>query len=143
MYPHIFSIINGLPTGATIHEVDEFIDNGDIIAQQEVEIFMYDDSKSLHERIMKLEMGLFESHFEEILLGTYTKKKPQAEGNINYKKDFSKLCSIDLENHDSFENHINILKALSYGSYKNAYFHDKNGNKIYIRVELSKNNSEK
>ncbi len=143
MYPHIFSIINGLPTGATIHEVDEFIDNGDIIAQQEVEIFMHDDSRSLHERIMKLEMELFERHFDEILLGTYTKKKPQCEGNLNYKKDFSNLCNIDLKNYDSFENHINTLRALSYGGFKNAYFYDNDGNKIYIRVELSKNNSEK
>jgi methionyl-tRNA formyltransferase len=138
MYPHIFSMMNGLPTGATIHEVDEFIDNGDIIAQEEVQMYMYEDSKQLHERIMKVEMELFEKHFEEIIYGTYTKTKPHIEGNINYKKDFNKLCEIQLDDVDTFEGHINKLRALTYGDYKNAYFYDEDGKKIYIKVELSK-----
>lgn len=138
MYPHIFSIVNGLPTGATIHEVDEKIDNGDIIVQKEVQMYMYEDSKELHERIMKVEMELFESHFDEIIYGTYTKTKPHIEGNINYKKDFKELCEIPLWDVDTFEGHINKLRALTYGDYKNAYFYDEDGNKIYIKVELSK-----
>jgi methionyl-tRNA formyltransferase len=138
MYPHIFSMMNGLPTGATIHEVDEFIDNGDIIAQEEVQMYMYEDSKQLHERIMKVEMELFEKHFEEIIYGTYSKTKPHSEGNINYKTDFNKLCEIQLGDVDTFEGHINKLRALTYGDYKNAYFYDEDGNKIYIKVELSK-----
>jgi methionyl-tRNA formyltransferase len=108
MYPHIFSITNGLP------------------------------SKELHERIMKVEMELFESHFDEIIYGTYTKTKPHSEGNINYKKDFKELCEINLWDVDTFEGHINKLRALTYGDYKNAYFYDEDGNKIYIKVELSK-----
>ena len=138
MYPHVFSIINGLPAGATIHEIDEKIDNGDIIVQKEVQMYIYEDSKELHERIMKVEMELFESHFDEIIYGTYTKTKPHIEGNINYKKDFKELCEINLWDVDTFEGHINKLRALTYGDYKNAYFYDEDGNKIYIKVELSK-----
>ena len=138
MYPHIFSIVNGLPTGATIHEVDEKIDNGDIIVQKEVQMYMYEDSKELHERIMKVEMELFESYFDKIIYGTYTKTKLHIEGNINYKKDFKELCEINLWDVDTFEGHINKLRALTYGDYKNAYFYDEDGNKIYIKVELSK-----
>lgn len=138
MYPHIFSIVNGLPTGATIHEVDEEIDNGDIIVQKEIEVSVYEDSKELHQRIMVLEMELFDYYFNDIIYGTYNKIKPHIKGNINYKKDFIKLCEINLNDVDTFEGHINKLRALSYGDYKNAYFYDKFGNKIYIKVELSK-----
>ena len=140
MYPHIFSIINGLPTGATIHEVDEKIDNGDIIVQKEVQMYMYEDSKELHERIMKVEMELFESYFDKIIYGTYTKTKLHTEGNINYKKDFKELCKINLWDVDTFESHINKLRALTYGDYKNAYFYDEDGNKIYIKIELKEGN---
>src|SRR5687768_5901648 len=35
-FPQVFSIINKLPAGATIHEIDEEIDHGKIIAQQQV-----------------------------------------------------------------------------------------------------------
>jgi len=138
MYPHIFSIMNGLPTGATIHEIDEKIDNGDIIVQKEVDVNMCDDSKDLHERIMKVEMELFESNFDDIIYGNYTKKKPHIQGNINYKKDFDKLCEINLQDVDTFEGHINLLRAMTYGDYKIAYFYDEDGNKIYIKVELSR-----
>lgn len=138
MYPHIFSIMNGLPTGATIHEIDDKIDNGDIIVQKEVVIHMYENSKELHQRIMKVEMDLFESHFDEIIYGTYVKTKPHIEGNINYKKDFDKLCEINLGDVDTFEGHINKLRATTYDDYKNAYFYDEDGNKIYIKIELSK-----
>jgi methionyl-tRNA formyltransferase len=138
MYPHIFSIINGLPTGATIHEVDEKIDNGDIIYQKDVIIHKYDDSKSLHERIMKIELELFESNFNDIIFGTYTKTKPSHIGNINYKSDFEQLREINLSDYDTFENHINKLRAMTYGDYKNTFFYDKDGSKIYVKIQLSK-----
>jgi len=138
MYPHIFSIINGLPTGATIHEVDEKIDNGDILYQKEVTIHKNDDSKSLHERIMKVEIELFETNFNDIIFGTYSKKKPSHKGNVNYKLDFEKLKEIDLSDYDTFENHINKLRAMTYGDYQNIFFYDENGDKIYIKIKLIK-----
>ena len=140
MYPHVFSIINGLPAGATIHEIDEKIDNGDIIAQQEVGVLKSDDSKSLHERIMRAEINLFDKHFDEIIYGTYKKTKPFFIGNINYKSDFEKLKKINLLDIDSFENHINLLRSMTYGDYKNAYFIDEKGNKVYVKIELSTQN---
>lgn len=33
-YPQSFSIINGMPAGATIHKMDENVDSGEIIAQK-------------------------------------------------------------------------------------------------------------
>ena len=48
------------------------------------------------------------------------------------------MCEINLNNKDSFLNHINILRALTHGDYSNAYFFDENGNKIHLTVELKK-----
>ena len=41
-YPGVFSISNGLPIGATIHEIDELIDNGPIIVQKQVDVLPED-----------------------------------------------------------------------------------------------------
>ena len=41
-YPQVFSIINKRPLGATIHEIDEELDHGDVIAQKEVPVFSWD-----------------------------------------------------------------------------------------------------
>jgi phosphoribosylglycinamide formyltransferase-1 len=46
-------------TGCTVHYVDEKIDHGDIIAQQEVPILATDTSETLHARIQAAERTLY------------------------------------------------------------------------------------
>lgn len=37
-FPHVFSIINGLPVGVTLHEMDKELDHGPIIDQEELKV---------------------------------------------------------------------------------------------------------
>jgi phosphoribosylglycinamide formyltransferase-1 len=46
-------------TGCTVHYVDEEIDHGDIIAQQEVRILPTDSAETLHARIQIAEHELY------------------------------------------------------------------------------------
>jgi methionyl-tRNA formyltransferase len=136
-FPHVFSILNSHPCGATIHEMDEQLDHGPIICQKEVDVEMWDTSLTLYNKILDAEMYLLEQNIEKILSGDY-KTVIKGEGNVNLKKDFDDLCKIDLDNVDTFRNHINRLRALTHGDYKNAYFIDDSGNKIYLKLELRK-----
>lgn len=135
-YPHVFSIINKLPSGATIHEIDERIDHGHIIFQKEVEVDSVDTSFTLYNKIIEAEIQLFEKNYDVIINNKYNSYQPDTSGNLNFKKDFDNLCKIDLSNLDTFENHINILRALTFGNYKNAYFLDTNGKKVFIEIRL-------
>lgn len=137
-YPQVFSIINGLPSGATIHEIDEFLDHGSIICQKEVKIEVWDTSLTAYDKILNAEIELLNSHLEKILTNTYKPVSPEFEGNVNLKKDFNSLCQIELKSVDTFENHINHLRALTHGNYTNAYFYDSEGNKISVKIELNK-----
>ena len=137
-FPQVFSILNKLPIGATIHEIDEKVDHGPIIFQEEIKIESTDTSFSLYNKVIKKEIELFENNFNKIISNNYTTIIPKDQGNLNWKKDFDNLCEIDLNNIDSFENHLNLLRALTFGKYKNAYFIDKEGNKIYISIDLKK-----
>ena len=56
--------------------------------------------------------------------------------NIFYKKDFERLCVLDLKKVATFEEFIDHLRAVSHGKYRNAYFYDNDGNKIYVKIEL-------
>jgi hypothetical protein len=47
------------------------------------------------------------------------------------------LLEIDLEREGTFGEFIDILRALTHGEYKNAYFIDKNKNKIFISIDMS------
>jgi methionyl-tRNA formyltransferase len=62
-YPQVFAINNGLPHGATIHEMDDKIDHGDIIYQKSVDIKLSDTSKTLYERVLDTEIFLFKENF--------------------------------------------------------------------------------
>lgn len=134
-FPQVFSIINGLPAGVTIHEMDTELDHGPIILQQEVKINSYDTSKAVYDRILRTEMELLEEHFAELIEGRYSAFKMVTEGNINYKADFKSLCKLNMEQEGTMREHLNLLRAVSFAGYKNAYF-EENGERVYVTVSL-------
>jgi methionyl-tRNA formyltransferase len=135
-FPQVFSIVNSLPCGATIHEIDEQLDHGGIIAQKQVNIESWDTSLSAYDKILDAEMELIEAHMLDVIEGNYEAKKPASEGNLNLKKDFDALCQINLSDIDTFQNHLDRLRALTHGNYLNAYFLDENGRQIFLKLEL-------
>lgn len=137
-FPQVFSIINKYPIGVTIHEIDNELDHGDIIVQELLEIEDYETSSDVYQRILDLELKLLRKHLPELIENTYNTKKMENEGNVNYRKDFNKLCQIDLEKIGTFREFIDLLRATSFSGYDNAFFKDEYGNKIYISINLKK-----
>ncbi len=138
-FPQVFAIAYNLPVGATIHEIDLELDHGRIIARELVEILSYDTSYTLYNRILETEIRLLKKHLISILENTYSSFEPESEGNLFFKKDFSKLCKINLEEKTTYKECINKLRALSHDDYLNAYFFDdKTGEKVFIKLELIK-----
>jgi dTDP-4-amino-4,6-dideoxyglucose formyltransferase len=141
-FPQVFSIINGMKAGATIHEMDEQLDHGPIIAQKEYVIKAWDTSGSAYADILKIERELLFEHFRSIREGSYIASRPDIEGNVNLQQDFEALKKMDLTMHGSFRDFLNYLRALTHGDYKNAFFVDETGRKIYVRVVLEPDNSQ-
>ena len=136
-YPQVFAIINDTIIGATIHEIDEQLDHGNIIARMEVPKYAWDTSLELYNRVLEAELTLLNKNLISILCNTYQTQKPENEGILYLKKDFQQLCKLDLENTDTFEAFINKLRALSHKPYNNAYFIDKaSGKKVFINIQL-------
>ena len=139
-FPHVFSIINKLPAGATLHMIDTAIDHGKIIAQKEVETRESDTSMDLYNRIIDAEKLLIRENIFMLLTQEYTDFEFPKEGNYNSKSDFERLCSLDMESVGTLRDHIDLLRALSHGDYKNAYFFDISGRKIYVSLNLRYDN---
>lgn len=118
MYPHVFSIVNGLPAGVTIHQMNERIDDGPVIFQELVSILPYDTGQSLYDRILETEKQLLASTIDRLIAGHY-EALPKFGGNYNSRKDFEKLCKIDPETLDGKELY-NRLRALSFDDFDNA-----------------------
>jgi methionyl-tRNA formyltransferase len=138
-YPQVFSLLHDLPIGVTIHEIDEKLDHGPIIAREFVEKFDYDTSESLYNRILNKEIELINKYLLKILENNYSVIQPENEGNLYLKKDFNDLLKIDLDKKYSAGELIDKLRALTHGDYSNAYFYDrKTGEKIFVGIKLKR-----
>jgi methionyl-tRNA formyltransferase len=138
-YPQVFAILNGLPHGATIHEIDLELDHGPIIDQKEIEILADDTSLSVYDRVLEAELNLLRKNLLDILNGTYSTFHPKNDGNLNMIKDFRELLKLDLDETGDMQYFINKLRALTHGKYKNAYFIDsETGDKIYVSLNLER-----
>ena len=138
-FPQVFSILNKLPVGATIHEIDEKLDHGSIIARKEVKINHWDTSIDVYNKVQQLEVELLTEHLGTILTGDYKTFNPEQEGNVNLKKDFNALCHLDLNETITLGDAIDKLRALTHGNYANAFFTDPHtGIKVFVKISLEK-----
>ncbi len=138
-FPQVFSILNKMPLGATIHEIDEELDHGAIIAQKVVEVELNDTSLSAYEKVQQAEVELLIEWMPNLIKGNYVSHPMETEGNLNLKKDFDAMCELDLSKTQTMGETIDLFRALTHGEYKNAWFIDpKSGEKIYLSIQLSK-----
>jgi len=138
-FPQVFSILNKLPVGATIHEIDEKLDHGAIIARHQVVANSWDTSIDIYNRVQQLEVDLLKEYLPAILQGTYITMKPEEEGNVNLKKDFNELCKLDLDEPVTMGQAIDKLRALTHGNYANGFYTDaETGKKVFVKIVLEK-----
>jgi dTDP-4-amino-4,6-dideoxyglucose formyltransferase len=140
-YPQVFSIINKLPAGVTIHEIDEQLDHGPTIAQREYMIEPWDTSGSVYRQLMKIERELVLDWFPRIRDGAYQAAPAPGEGNINYRKDFENLKLLDLRQVGTFGEFLDRLRALTHEGFRNAHFVDGSGRRVFVRVALEPEDS--
>lgn len=137
-FPQVFSILNGLPCGVTIHKMDTQLDHGPIAWQEEVPQYPWDTSKDIYDRILAKELELLDRHLGDLLTGNYRLTPMPSEGNINYKADFDALCQIDRDEPATYGAVIDRLRALTHAPYENAWFLDADGKKVYVGITLRK-----
>ena len=136
-YPQVFAIINDSKVGATIHEIDDKLDHGDIIDREFVNIDSWDTSKTLYDKILNVELFLIRKNLKKIIDKNYETIRPEIEGELYLKNDFNDLCELDLDKNQSIEKTINTLRALTHGDYRNAYFIDKlTGKKVFVSIDF-------
>lgn len=136
-YPQVFAIINGLPLGATLHEMTVELDGGPIIARQFVALHEFDTSRTAYERVVEVEKSLFVTHFQSIVENSYQTIIPEENGNLFMVSDFRKYQEIDMDKPaGTYREVIDHLRALSHPPFKNTYFTGKDGKKYYITLQI-------
>lgn len=138
-FPHVFSMINGLPAGITIHEMDERIDHGPVIYREQLPIHPYETSKDFYERLVARELDLLKEFLPVLLTGNYEAKPLESEGNYNSRSAFESAKHIDPDRTWIARDFLNFLRALSYEGYRNAYVVDpQTREKYYLRLVIER-----
>jgi methionyl-tRNA formyltransferase len=137
-FPQVFSIINKKPVGCTIHLMDEEIDHGDIIYQEEVNVNSCDTSMDVYNKVVSAEKELIRKYLPDLVNETYECKVIESEGNYNGIKDFNALARLNLTSKGTLGEHIDLLRALTHGEFNNAYFIDEQDHKVYVKIKLDK-----
>lgn len=137
-YPQVFSILNKKPIGATIHLMDREVDHGDILYQQEVDVFDWDCSASIYKRVLDAELNLFRENFDRLIDGSYACKEMLADGNYNSIDNYKSLLEIDLDDVTTMREAIDYLRAMTHPPHKNAFFWGSDGSKIHVSLVLDR-----
>lgn len=135
--PNVWSIIDKTPAGVSIHKMTDNIDGGEILFQEEIEVNSYDTGKTVYEKLENASIKLIREKTNSLFDNSYELIN-NSGGKTHYKKNFKEICKIDLDKVYKAGDFIDILRALTYPPYKNAYFIDRYENKIYVEINLTK-----
>jgi methionyl-tRNA formyltransferase len=134
---NVWSIIDDHPAGVSIHHMVDKVDAGQIIARREVPIYPDDNGRDLYERLIQEQFNLFTEEWEHIRDGTASTQPNHTEdGTYHKSSEFDDLCKLELEDEMTIGGTIDLLRALTYPPYKNAYF-TKDGKKYYVEIDIT------
>ncbi|HKK87445.1 MAG TPA: hypothetical protein VJ917_01265, partial [Saprospiraceae bacterium] len=94
-------------------------------------------SFSLYNRVIEAEISLWEKNISNILCAKYKSFVPEGKGRLYLKKDFNSLLELDLAEEITMQQAIDRLRALTFKGYQNAYFLNKEGEKVFVEITLS------
>ncbi|OGY64946.1 MAG: hypothetical protein A3J53_02110 [Candidatus Harrisonbacteria bacterium RIFCSPHIGHO2_02_FULL_40_20] len=139
-YPHVHSILDGSPTGVTLHTLAEDADTGLIWAQKLVPLSSVDTAGDIYKRLQEAIIQLFKDNWEKIKNDQIkpTLQDKNKKGNYHKKSEIESLDQIDMDQTLKAKDLINKLRARTFGKKGFAYFLDNNGEKIYVQIRLNK-----
>lgn len=135
-YPNVWSIVEGTPSGVTLHYIDKGIDTGAIISQRKVNVEPVDTGETLYRKLEQIGLELFKVSWPVIKAGNVKSVKQTEDiGKYHRTTDVDKIDCIDLDKSYKARDLINVLRARTFPPYKSAYF-ETEGRKVYMQLKL-------
>jgi methionyl-tRNA formyltransferase len=136
-HPNVWTIVDRTPAGVTLHYMDDEIDTGDVIAQQQVQVEPIDTGGTLHAKLEQAALGLFRATWPIIRAGGNVPRTPQPRegGSSHVVRDVAQLDYIDLDRAYVARDLIDVLRARTFPPHPGAYFRE-DGRKVFVRVQL-------
>jgi methionyl-tRNA formyltransferase len=135
--PNVWSIVEDVPAGVTLHYMDEGVDTGPIIATSEVDTRFDETGKDLYARLEAASIELFVETWPQIESGECN-VTDQENANATYhtKGDFTDLCELDPEATPSVREFLDVLRALTFPPFNNAHI-EIDGERYFVDVDIT------
>ncbi len=135
-YPNVWSIIEGTPSGTTLHYIDPGIDTGDLIAQRRVEAEPVDTGETLYRKLERASLSLIQDTWPSLKAGTAPRKPQTGEkGTYHRTRDVDGVDEIHPDRMYSGKELLDVIRARTFPPYKGAYIRV-GGRKVYLRLGL-------
>ena len=136
-HPNVWSIVEGSPSGVTIHYIDEGVDTGDVIAQRKVPVKETDTGKTLYLRLEDACVELFDATWPLIVKGEAPRVfQYDGKGSFHKQTDLKTLDEIKPGDLYTAKELVDILRARTFPPYPGAYM-VVDGKKVFLRLEMS------
>lgn len=135
-HPYYWSIVENTPAGVSIHFVDSNIDEGDIIAQREIDTPITITGDGLYRESVQGIIELFKDSYKDIASGKFQRTKQDSDiSTFHFGKDIEDHSRIDLNKNYKAIDLINIIRGRSFDGSPSSYFliDDK---KYYINIKI-------
>lgn len=134
--PNVWAIVDGTPAGVTLHWMDEEIDTGAIVAQQQIAVEPIDTGERLYRRLEDASLALLAAAWPQVKSGRAPRTPQPAGGTSHRRRDLAAIERVDLDRHYTGRELIDLLRARTFPPYPGMYF-DRDGRRVRIRVELT------
>jgi methionyl-tRNA formyltransferase len=131
-----WAIIEGYPYGATLHFMEEALDEGDIIHQKQMDVYPTDTANSLYQRVLKLEEEVFFEAFDSISRLNPSRTKQIDQGTSHQKKELLSLQEINCLEQCNPIDLINKIRALTTNDVNESAYFIVNDQKIRVQINL-------
>lgn len=132
-----WALLDETPIGATLHFMDDGMDTGDMIAQEELEVRPDDTADTLYRRLLALEVQLFKQAWP-LLESLSPPHKAQAGSGSSHRKSelFSEpVQRLDLDSERRVRDVLRQLRALTTNRVNEAAYFEVDG--VRYRVQIS------
>jgi len=135
-YPNVWSIVEGTPAGVTLHYINEDIDTGDILSQDQVPVDYYDTGETLYRKLEHVSVDLFKKTWP-LLRNGKIECHPQKKnlGTYHRTRDVENIDEVFLDREYSARYLVDLIRARTFPPYRGAYFVQE-GKKVFMKLAL-------
>ena len=122
---YFWAIVERAPFGVSLHWVNQAVDAGPVVAQQEIPYDWTDTGKTLFDKAQRAMPELFRATYPRLLRGELPRTpQPEGVGSFHHSRELEGASQIHLDRTYTGRELLNLLRARTFEEYQGCWFVD-------------------